>query len=55
MRFRQMGMFPKIPDMGALQAELDEKFDMLYNVLVEIRDELRTQRGAPPPATMTGP
>jgi hypothetical protein len=36
-----------LPDMGKMQTQLDEKFDKLYAVLIEIRDELRTQRGAP--------
>lgn len=43
-RLRTMGMFP---DVGKLTDQLNEKFDRLYAILVEIRDELRTQRGAP--------
>lgn len=44
LKARFAGMFP---DVGKIQAQMEEKFDKLYAVLVEIRDELRTQRGAP--------
>lgn len=37
-----------MPKLGELQAQLNEKFDKLYAVLLEIRDELRTQRGSTP-------
>lgn len=36
-----------IPDLGAMQAQLDEKFQRLIDKLDEILRELRTQRGSP--------
>ncbi len=36
-----------LPKIGELTTQLNEKFDKLYAILVEIRDELRNQRGAP--------
>lgn len=46
MKLFKSGMFP---DMGKMQDALNEKFDKLYAVLLEIRDELRLQRQTPPP------
>jgi hypothetical protein len=46
-RLQRMALFPKLPDMDEIRQELEEKFQMIYGVLVEIRDELRTQKGAP--------
>lgn len=43
-RMRAMGL---LPDIGRMQQQLDEKFELLYGVLIEIRDELRTQGEAP--------
>lgn len=48
MGFFKAGMFP---DMGKMQDALNEKFDRLYAVLLEIRDELRLQRPPQPPQT----
>lgn len=45
-RLKTMGMFPKIPDMGEIEAKLDQRFDRLIAKLDEILQELRTQRGA---------
>lgn len=46
-RAKFAGMFPKIPDMGEIEAKLDQRFDRLIAKLDEILQELRTQRGAP--------
>lgn len=38
-----------------MTAQMIERFDKLYAVLLEIRDELRTRLPPPPDQTMTGP
>lgn len=40
---RVQGMFPKIPDVGEITAMLDQRFEKLYTVLIEIRDILKRQ------------
>lgn len=42
-RLRTMGF--GLPDVGAIRSDLNEKFDRLYGVLVEIRDILRARGG----------
>ena len=44
--FRKAGLFP---DVAGIQAQLNEKFDKLYAVLVEIRDLIQTlvNKGGP--------
>jgi hypothetical protein len=40
-------MFGMFPNVGAIESKMNEKFDQLYAVLLEIRDELRLQRPEP--------
>lgn len=46
LRAKFAGLFPKMPDVEQIRQEVEEKFQMIYGVLVEIRDELRRQGGA---------
>jgi hypothetical protein len=41
-KLTKKGLFP---DISGIQQDLNQKFDQLYSVLVEIRDLLKAQRG----------